>query len=359
MTHDFEYFACTAETITDKLTGAQTPFLLNKGQRKLLAAFEDMRLAGDPIRVILLKARQWGGSTLTQLYMYWIQMRLKKGWNSVICAHTMDAAKNIRAMYKLCASEMPPLDGQRHELLPFEGTLNIRQVPQRRCRITVGSAIEPDSVRSQDIKMAHFSEVALYPKTENTNARQFVTSIAASIPAIPDTIIVHESTANGVGDFFHQEYTKARQGNSPYRAVFVSWFELGNLYTIPFDHNHHHNHSGVKIEGGIEKFIASMTDHEHAMFNQYDTLTLEHLNWYRYTKPQLLEDMPKEFPSNDIEAFINSGEMAFRPSDIEALRPACNRPPRSRRHHDRPRRRRRHQAHPRIPPHPHPGRHLQ
>jgi hypothetical protein len=326
MNFDFEYFAIAAETITDKQTSQLTPFILNRGQRKLLAVFEDMRRSHTPIRVILLKARQWGGSTLTQLYMFWIQIRLRTGWNSVICAHTMDAAKNIRAMYKLCVAHMTAADGLRHQLLPFEGAINIKHVPRRNCRITVGSAVEPESIRSQDIKMAHFSEVALYPKTENTSAKQLVTSVISSIPAIPDTVIVYESTAHGVGDFFHAEYTKAAAGLSPFRPVFVSWFEIGDLYSADFD-GRHYNHSGLKTNGGTREFIADMDDCEINLFRNNPDITLEHLNWRRFKKSEIGDDLPQEYPSDHIEAFKNSGENVFNQNHIEALRDGCNRNP--------------------------------
>ena len=34
--------------------------------------------------MVVLKARQWGGSTLTQLYIAWLQLLHKKGLNSLI-----------------------------------------------------------------------------------------------------------------------------------------------------------------------------------------------------------------------------------------------------------------------------------
>jgi len=58
-----------------------------------------MRTAGKPIRLILLKARQWGGSTLVQIYMAWIQLVHCRNWNSVICAHLKESAANIKGMY--------------------------------------------------------------------------------------------------------------------------------------------------------------------------------------------------------------------------------------------------------------------
>jgi hypothetical protein len=71
--YDFEYWAYTCAKIQDKETKQIIPFKLNRPQRRLLARLEKMRMAGVPIRLILLKARQWGGSTLTQIYMGWIQ----------------------------------------------------------------------------------------------------------------------------------------------------------------------------------------------------------------------------------------------------------------------------------------------
>jgi hypothetical protein len=301
-----------------------------------------MRIKNVPIRLILLKARQWGGSTLIQMYMLWIQIVHKKNWNSVICAHIMDSAKTIREMYNNCLNGMMPIEGVKHELSSFGQTMNIKEVKTRGCRITVGSANEPESVRSQDIKMVHFSEAAYYPSSELLNGKKLVASIISSIPAIPYTIVALESTGNGVGDFFNMEYVKAASGQSPYRAVFVSWFELGDLYAIGFNSPHprplskrrggkdrtcYYNHSGVLIEGSVLEFVDTMSDWEKQMFENNGSLTLEHLNGYRYKNSELGEDMKKEFPSDDMEAFVNTGEAVFNAYDIEALRLGCEKNP--------------------------------
>lgn len=68
--HDFEYFCFTRIKIEDKETGVLIPFKLHAGQRKLLHHLESLRLNGKPIRITLDKARQWGGSTMTQIYLY-------------------------------------------------------------------------------------------------------------------------------------------------------------------------------------------------------------------------------------------------------------------------------------------------
>ena len=90
----------TVFEIKAKKGGGNIPFKLNYPQRVLLEILEELRLSGEPIRIILLKARQWGGSTLVQLYIAWVQLFVKEGWYSVIIAQTKDTAKRIKAMYK-------------------------------------------------------------------------------------------------------------------------------------------------------------------------------------------------------------------------------------------------------------------
>lgn len=72
--HDFEFWAATCVKITDKESKLPIPFILNRPQRRLLSLIEGQRTAGMPIRLIMVKARQWGGSTLIQVYFAWIQI---------------------------------------------------------------------------------------------------------------------------------------------------------------------------------------------------------------------------------------------------------------------------------------------
>ena len=66
--HDFPFWAATLVWIHNKDAGSDVLFRLRYPQRILVQKFEEKRKAGLPIRLILLKARQWGGSTLTLTY---------------------------------------------------------------------------------------------------------------------------------------------------------------------------------------------------------------------------------------------------------------------------------------------------
>lgn len=321
---DFEFYAINNVTIYDKTTAELVPFFLNKGQRKVLGVLEDMRTRGVPIRAIVLKARQCGISTLIQQYMNWIQNVHKRNWSSVVCAHTRDSAINIRSMYETSIEHMPPLGGSRMSINAYKGTQNIKIIPQRGCKITVGSAQEPDSVRSQDAKMAHLSETAFYPNTARMSTERLISSIISTIPRLPLTFVAYESTANGIGDFFSTEWTKAEKGESAYRPVFVAWWEM-DIYWEAFDGSYNLP-SGEKTKGTMEDFALSLDEYEKALFDA--GATLEGINWYRGKMREMtsMEKMHQEFPSYAQEAFITTGMPVFRRDDVERMRCNCRQP---------------------------------
>ena len=141
---DFAYWAERCVRIKDKMSGRMVPFRLNAPQRRVAAVFERERQAGRPIRVIMLKARQWGGSTLVQMYMAWIQCTQAEHWHSLICAQVGKTAASIRGMYDEMLRTYPGNlwegDEAPREALPhhagFVGTAGFGA----RCRLCDGSS---------------------------------------------------------------------------------------------------------------------------------------------------------------------------------------------------------------------------
>ncbi|MDE6023272.1 MAG: terminase, partial [Muribaculaceae bacterium] len=115
---DFPFWAYKCIRIKHKDGGSlDIPFLLNAPQRKLIGEFEKMREADMPIRIVLLKARQWGGSTATQMYMLWIQLMRRKGFNSLIVGHQHSSTEEVIDMAKTALNHYP------RTLLTDDGTL--------------------------------------------------------------------------------------------------------------------------------------------------------------------------------------------------------------------------------------------
>lgn len=310
--YDFEYFCAYCVRVQDKEDAHIVPFVLRAAQRKLIKCFEDQRRAGKPIRVILLKARQWGGSTATQIYMAWIQLFHRPNWHSVVCAHLKDAANNIKGMYATLLENFPEWIYGPIKFQPYQRTQNISYIKQTGAHITVGSAEAPESVRSQNVLMAHMSEVGLYPETRKNNPTRLFRSVTSSIINKPYSMIVIESTANGTGNWFHTEWLKAERGKSNNAPLFVAWYEI-EMYSMPLDEPY-------------EEFIPTMTDYEWFLWRL--GATLEAINWYRYKLREYHnhEEMMAEFPSTAIEAFVHSGEIIFNTEHCELLRRTCRTP---------------------------------
>lgn len=308
--YDYEWYARMCQTISAKGQGRDIPFTLNYPQRKYLKELEELRTAGLPIDIILLKARQWGGSTLTQLYMLWIQLVHKRNWNSVICGDIEKQSSVVAGMLSK-AITLCPLWASYHTRIttaPYQGAQKTRVINLSNSRYSLGSAQKPESLRSEDISMAHLTEVGLWKATKGKKPEDIVQSIFGSIASGPYTMKVLESTAKGVGNFFHRTWLDAVAGKNNFKPVFIAWFDIP-LYSKPVD--------------DYQSFISSMTEEEHALFKL--GATLEAINWYRDKKKEFPEEwrLASEFPSTPQEAFQSTGRRVFKISYIQSTRESC------------------------------------
>ena len=312
--HDFEYWAARCVKIRAKTTGRLVPFVLNAPQRRVLAMLEEDRSAGRPMRMIMLKARQWGGSTLIQIYMTWIQICIDPDRNSLICAHVKDTSNVIRGMYSTLLANYPPElwdSEEKPAFRPYEGAANIRVISGLGSRVAVGSAERPDSLRGADYAMAHLSEVAYWRKSPGTSPEMLIASVCGAVNYEPLTLIVMESTANGPGNYFHNEWLRAEAGESDKRPVFVPWFEI-ERYSLPVDNP--------------EKLVREMDDYEKSLWTR--GLTLEQIQWYHNKRREmsLPSMMRAEYPSTPAEAFAAADRSVFGADSCERLRRDCSPP---------------------------------
>ncbi len=310
--HDFEYWARTMTTIADKGKGRDTAFTLNRPQRIYLKAMERLRLQERPIDIILLKARQWGGSTLTQLYMLWIQLVHKRNWNSVICGDIEKQSSIVAGMLSKVISRYPTwaTGGKRIITSPYQGAQKTRVISWSNSRYSLGSAQKPDSLRSEDISMAHLTEVGLWKATQGRKPEDLVQSIFGSIASGPYTMKVIESTAKGVGNFFHRTWIDAVGERNNFTPVFIPWFAI-DLYSKPIEHE------------SYGSFIESMNEYEQHLFSL--GATLEAIAWYRDKRREIPDEwrLFSEFPSTPEEAFQSTGRRVFKISYVENIRKDC------------------------------------
>ena len=334
--HDFAFWAAMYVFIKQKGGGEDVHFRLNRPQRKLIMRFERRRLQGKPIRLILLKARQWGGSTATQIYMAWLQLVHKVGLNSLIVGHVKDASTEVKDMFDKLIKEYPikmlyemgeAYNETEPKIVGVGQSGNIHRIPQRNCKIKVGTAEKPNSARGGDYNLVHCTEVGLWVTTDGKTPEQIVRSACSGILLKPYTMIVYESTANGTGNFFQREYDAAKAGKSQFESLFIAWFEI-EQYALALDD-----------EVKFATWLWENRNNENANSDREESgrylwwlweqgATLEAINWYIQERSKYTDhgDMASEYPSDDVEAFVHSGARVFDKYHVEKFKKACKAP---------------------------------
>ncbi len=342
--HDFPFWAATFVYIKNKDVGQpDCLFRLTYPQRRFVEMLERMRRAGKPIRIILLKARQWGGSTTSQIYMAWLQLIHRTGLNSLIISNYNKGSETIKGMFKKMIEAYPvsmlhdvgDVYSENEEKLVGVGRSGLTQlVPQRNSTISIGSAESPDSCRGGDYALVHLSEVGLWKATEGKKPEDIVRSACSGVLYRPYTMIVYESTANGVGNFFHNEYVAAKDTDikSQFEPLFVSWFDI-ELYQIPFSDRKEMESFAKQLYDNRLNGSAKSDREECGKYLWWlweIGATLEGIHWYIEERAKYHDhgSMASEYPSDDVEAFVNSGSAVFDKYAIEALRSTTKQPPR-------------------------------
>jgi len=309
--HDFEYWAARCVRIRHKLSGRMVSLTLNSAQRRVTELLEEDRRAGRPLRMILLKARQWGGSTLVEAYMAWLQTAVERNWNSLICAQVGQTASSIRHLYDDLMESYPPelwTEEEAPAMTGVPGMANSRRMAGRGARVTVASSFSSESVRGLDYQMAHMTEVAFWKDSDRMTPEDFVRGVTGGIAMTPHSLVVLESTANGMGNYFHREWLRAAEGSSALRPVFVGWHDIDFYECEPED---------------MAALTAAMDDYEWGLWRQ--GLSLQKIAWYHKRRREMVSDraMMTEFPTCAAEAFAMTGHAVFAPEGLERLRAGC------------------------------------
>lgn len=339
--YDFPFWAYLFARIKPKGGGDYVRFRLRPSQRKLIEqGFENLKILSRPVRLIILKARQWGGSTCVQLFMAWLQLVHKKGLNSLVIAQNNTTATKITEMFRVALAQYPtsllhPMgEGYRPNEPKWAGVgsvQNVHQVPQRNCRITIGSMENPESCRGDDYNLVHCSEVGVWKKTDGKAPEDVVDAATGGMGLDPMSMVVYESTAKGTGNFFHREWQAAKKGESQFRGIFIPWYDIPDRYSKEFETDEDRQAFAQSlIENKLSKNVMSDREEpgEYLWWLWQQGATLEGINWYKEERTKFHDHghMASEYPTDDVEAFTHSGARVFDKYHVEAFRSDC-RPP--------------------------------
>lgn len=280
---EFPFYAAKILKIRTK-SGEIKPFVLNQAQRYLHGRVEAQLKETGKVRVLLLKGRQWGGSTYVGGRYFHIDTH-NKGIRTFILTHDADATANLFGMVQRFYEHTPS------ELRPHLGASNRKELlfDVLDSGYQVGTAGTKGVGRSNTIQLLHGSEVAFWPHADEHSA-----GILQAVPNAPGTEIILESTANGEGNFFHQQWNLAVAGKSDYIAIFIPWY-WQKEYRSPVP----------------EGFVPTI---EELQYKKLYNLDLEQIVWRRKKTVELKDDpalFKQEYPANPKEAFQFSKTESF------------------------------------------------
>lgn len=206
----------------------------------------------------------------------------------------------------------------------------IHRVPQRNCKIKLGSAEKPDSCSGGDYSLVHLSEVGLWKKTEGKSPKDIVQSACSGVLLKPYTMIVYESTARGTGNFFHKEYVAAKAGRSQFEAMCIRWFEIPQ-WSMPFENEQKKLEFAQWLYDNRLNTNANSDREEPGRYLWWvwnEGASLEALNWYVQERSGRdgHSQMSSEYPSDDVEAFTDIDNAEFDRYQVEKLKPTCRAP---------------------------------
>lgn len=274
--------------IRDK-AGNIIDFIINEPQQRLYDIIKKLKEEKKPIRIVILKARQMGFSTLTESILF-KETTTKFNVNTGIITHQDEATTNLfnmsKRIYDYLPDEMKPaLKNSNAKELIFDNEQGTGLKSKIKCMTAGGKGVG----RSDTFNNLHISELAFWPGDKKVT----LTGLLQAVPNLSNTIVIIESTANGF-EYFKEIWDKAVKGENDFIPLFVGWNELKE-YAMPYT--------------GFE-----LTLDEKELQIKYN-LTLEQLSWRRWCIKNNcggdIETFKQEYPINPFEAFISTGSCYF------------------------------------------------
>lgn len=260
-------------------------------------------LEGEPIRLIILKSRQQGISTIVEALIYW-WTSTHKGQQSKVIAHNADTSLYLYEMFRTYYENSLPNFQPTAKYNTRDGLVfDNEAAPEKglKSRIDTATAENSGTGRGQTIQWLHGSEVALWPK-----GQEIVAGLMQAVPMSGNTAVFLESTANGIGDYFHTTWQAAKRGESTFTPIFFPWTIDPDCFLTPPRH-------------------FRMSTEEKKLKRDYK-LSLGQIYWRRKKMLEFVGDEKRfyqEYPLTDTEAFLASGNPRFDTRKLAEMEARC------------------------------------
>jgi len=242
-------------------------------------------------RDMILKARQMGMTTVIS-GLFFADTILHPNTTSVMAAHDADSTEMIFRIVMHFWEQLPARVRERAGAPRFA---NRREFfwPELGSSFYVKTAGSSDAGRGLTINNLHCSEIAFWREPEES-----LTSLLETVPI--GGRVVWESTPNGAGNFFHEEWSRAKDGESNYRSHFYPWW---------WDPQY-------RIGGEV---LTDLSGDELRLMDEHG-LDDGQIRWRRMKQAEPGGRFAQEYPEDDVSCFLVSGRLYFDLLAAEELR---------------------------------------
>jgi hypothetical protein len=212
------------------------------------------------------------------------ECHLRDHKRALVVAHELDSAQTIFDMSQLFYDELPegikpPTKYLTKKLINFAHNGSRMQV------VVAGEA------RGYTAQYVHISELAFME-----NAEQLMTAILHTTPDDPESLVIAESTPNGIGNYFHNLWVNAVAKKNDWVPFFSPWHEDETYRMKPWFEAKDLSPHDARV----------MADHK---------LDLYQMAWYISTRENKCngdqDKMDQENPSDATTCFLASGRKVF------------------------------------------------
>jgi hypothetical protein len=283
---DFEFYAKHCVRIRTK-KGTIVNLVFNQVQRRFAQLIIDQMLTTGYVRMVVLKARQQGLSTVITAWQYW-WVSQRKAQKGLVMAHEADATATLWDMYKRVHDNVPDIV-KPHNKYNSKNELTFDVLDSA---LRIATAGGRGVARGDTLQVCHLSEVAFWPPGF---AKANFNGLIQAVPDERGTAVFIESTAQGMVGKFREAWIGATNGSTGYVPFFSAWFESDEYTATDVPEDFQPTPEEQKL---VEAF----------------KLSHGQLIWRRRkianSTPELFM---QEYPATPDEAFISTGRPVFEP----------------------------------------------
>lgn len=288
---------------------------LNYLQEQVTDAIRWCRENGYPCRIIILKPRQKGSSTITCACLY--HMLQRRQANGLIIGGEFKQTDNLWKITR-----------RYSEYDKMKWGHNSARITEDAGKFGNNSILEKETAQDSEAARSgtyHFvlaTEIGRWKDTPARNSAEILTGVLACMPDLPDTVAVLESTAqgpsgvfydrwNGADDWHHVRTLKKGEWKGRWIRVFAPWYAFKDSYD---------NLTAVEAED----IRRSLTAIEKDLMANYKTtgtdgtvytISLGHISWRRKILESECDNdetkFDREFPATPQHAFRASARTRF------------------------------------------------